>query len=420
MATTVTLKRVVVTGMGGVTPLGNSVEETWQALLAGKSGIGPVTRFDVSEYPTRIAGEIKNLDTSQAIDKKELRRMDLAEQYAIVASEQALKDSGLDLKSVDLDRCGVVIGSGIGGISTFETQHERLVKGGPGKVSPFFIPMMIIDMCAGLVSIRYGFRGPNYATVSACASSAHAISDAFKIIQRGEADVMIAGGAEATITVTSMAGFCQARAMSTRNDEPERASRPFDKERDGFVMGEGAGIMILESYEYAAARGARMYAEILGTGMTADAHHITAPHPEGYGARMAMTAALKDAELSPDQVDYINTHGTATGLGDIAETKAIKDVFGDHAYEIPCNSTKSMLGHLLGTAGAMEAIVTIKSLCEGVVHPTINLDYPDPECDLDYVPGRKRQVRLNYALTNSFGFGGHNVTLAVGSLNSNR
>jgi len=420
MTTTVTLKRVVVTGMGGVTPLGNSVEETWQALLAGKSGIGPVTRFDVSEYATKIAGEVKDLDTSQAIDKKELRRMDLAEQYAIVASEQALADSGLDLQGVDLDRCGVVIGSGIGGISTFETQHERLVKGGPGKVSPFFIPMMIIDMCAGLVSIRYGFRGPNYATVSACASSAHAISDAFKIIQRGEADVMIAGGSEATITVTSMAGFCQARAMSTRNDEPERASRPFDKERDGFVMGEGAGILILESYEHASARGARMYGEILGSGMTADAHHITAPHPDGYGARRAMAAALKDANLEPGQVDYINTHGTATDLGDIAETKAIKHVLGDRAYEIPCNSSKSMLGHLLGSAGAMETIITIKSIGESVVHPTINLDYPDPECDLDYVPGQKREVRIRYALSNSFGFGGHNVTLAVGGVNHNR
>lgn len=420
MTTTVTHRRVVVTGMGGVTPLGNSVEETWRALLAGKSGIGLVTRFDVSDYPTKIAAEIKNLDASGIIEKKELRRMDLAEQYAIVASEQAIQDSGLDLEGIDLDRCGVVIGSGIGGISTFEIQHERLLKGGPGKVSPFFIPMMIIDMCAGLVSIRYGFRGPNYATVSACASSAHAISDAFKIIQRGEADIMIAGGAEATLTVTSMAGFCQARAMSTRNDEPERASRPFDKERDGFVMGEGAGILILESYEHATARGARMYGEILGAGMTADAYHITAPHPEGHGARRSMVAALKDAGLTPDKIDYINTHGTATGLGDIAETKAIKYVFGDHAYEIPCNSTKSMSGHLLGAAGAIETIVMIKSINEGVVHPTTNLDYPDPECDLDYVPEGKREVSVSYAMSNSFGFGGHNVTLVVGSLNSDR
>ncbi|MDH3890324.1 MAG: beta-ketoacyl-ACP synthase II [candidate division Zixibacteria bacterium] len=420
MNRTATLRRVVVTGMGGITPLGNNVEDTWQALLAGRSGVGPCTRFDVSDYSTQIAAEVKDLDVSELIDKKELRRMDLAEQYAIMASEEALNHSKLDLDSLDLDLCGVVIGSGIGGISTFEQQHARLLKGGPGKVSPFFIPMMITDMCAGLVSIRYNFRGPNYATVSACASSAHAISDAFKIIQRGQAEVMIAGGAEATITPVSMAGFCQARAMSTRNDDPTAASRPFDKQRDGFVMGEGAGILILEAHDHAVARGARMYGEILGSGMTADAHHITAPHPEGHGARRAMEAALKDAQLTSDQIDYVNTHGTATGLGDIAETKAIKDVLGDRAYEIPCNSTKSMSGHLLGSAGAIEAIATILSIDESVVHPTINLDYPDPDCDLDYVPQKKREVSINCALSNSFGFGGHNVTLVVGSVNGSR
>lgn len=420
MNRTAILRRVVVTGMGGVTPLGNNIEDTWQALLAGRSGAGPVTRFDVSEYTTKIAAEIKDLDASKFIDKKELRRMDLANQYAIIASEEAIRHSLLDLDKVDLDACGVIIGSGIGGISTFEQQHARLLKGGPSKVSPFFIPMMITDMCAGLVSIRFNFRGPNYATVSACASSAHAISDAFKIIQRGQADVMIAGGAEATITPVSMAGFCQARAMSTRNDDPAAASRPFDKERDGFVMGEGAGILILESYELAEARGARMFAEILGTGMTGDAHHITAPHPEGHGARRAMEAALKDAQLRPEQIDYVNTHGTATGLGDIAETKAIKDVLGKRAYEIPCNSTKSMSGHLLGSAGAIEAIATIRSIDESVVHPTINLDHPDPDCDLDYVPQKKREVSINYALSNSFGFGGHNVTLAIGNVNGSR
>lgn len=420
MNRTATLRRVVVTGMGGVTPLGNNVEDTWQALLAGKSGAGPVTRFDVSEYTTKIAAEIKDLDASKFIDKKDLRRMDLANQYAIIASDEAIRQSKLDLDNIDLDLCGVVIGSGIGGISTFEQQHARLLKGGPSKVSPFFIPMMITDMCAGLVSIRFNFRGPNYATVSACASSAHAISDAFNIIQRGQADVMIAGGAEATITPVSMAGFCQARAMSTRNDDPAAASRPFDKERDGFVMGEGAGILILESYEHAEARGASMFAEILGSGMTGDAHHITAPHPEGHGARRAMEAALKDAQLTPEQIDYVNTHGTATGLGDIAETKAIKDVLGKRAYEIPCNSTKSMSGHLLGSAGAIEAIATIRSIQEGVVHPTINLDYPDPDCDLDYVPQKKREVSIDCALSNSFGFGGHNVTLAIGSMNGSR
>lgn len=420
MNRTLTLKRVVVTGMGGVTPLGNNVEDTWQALLAGKSGAGPVTRFDVGEYTTKIAAEIKDLDASHCIEKKELRRLDPADVYALVASEEAVLDCKLDLKNVDLDKCGVVIGSGIGGISTFEQQHERLLKGGPSKVSPFFIPMMITDMCAGLVSIRHNFRGPNYATVSACASSAHAISDAFKIIQRGEADVMIAGGAEATITPTAMAGFCQARAMSTRNDDPAAASRPFDLERDGFVMGEGSGILLLESYEHAKERGAHMYAEILGSGMTGDAHHITAPHPDGHGARGAMRAALKDAELAPEQIDYINTHGTATGLGDIAETRAIKDVLGKHAYEIPCNSTKSMSGHLLGSAGAIEAIATIRSIQENVVHPTINLDHPDPECDLDYVPLKKREVSINCALSNSFGFGGHNVTLVIGDVNGDR
>lgn len=409
--------RTVVTGMGVVTPIGNSVEEYWSALLAGKSGVATVTRFKVDDYPTKIAGEIKNFDASQYIDKKELRRMDLAEQYALVASEMAVKDSGLDRNGIDLDRCGVVIGSGIGGISTFEQQHSTLVNSGPGRVSPFFIPMMIIDMCAGLVSIRFGFRGPNYATVSACASSAHAILDSFRIIQRGEADVMITGGAEATITETSMAGFCQARAMSIRNDDPEKASRPFDKGRDGFVMGEGSAILILESYEHAVKRGARIYAEILGGGMTADAYHITAPHPEGIGARRAMSLAISDAGLTPENISYINTHGTATGLGDVAETKAIKAVLGDHAYKIPCNSTKSMTGHLLGSAGAAELVAVVKSIETGWIHPTINLTDPDPECDLDYVPNEKRRYDVNYALSNSFGFGGHNVTVAVGKLN---
>ncbi len=409
--------RTVVTGMGVVTPVGNSVEEYWSALLAGKSGVATVTRFKIDDYPTKIAGEVKNFDASPYIEKKELRRMDLAEQYALVASEMAVKDSGLDLQGIDLDRCGVVIGSGIGGISTFEQQHSTLVNSGPGRVSPFFIPMMIIDMCAGLVSIRFGFRGPNYATVSACASSAHAILDSFRIIQRGEADVMLTGGAEATITETSMAGFCQARAMSLRNDEPEKASRPFDKGRDGFVMGEGSAILILESYDHAVKRGAKIYAEILGGGMTADAYHITAPHPEGIGARRAMVVAMADAGLAPKDISYINTHGTATGLGDVAETKAIKAVMGEQAYKIPCNSTKSMTGHLLGSAGAAELVAVVKSIETGMIHPTINLTDPDPECDLDYVPNQKRKWEVNYALSNSFGFGGHNVTVAVGKLN---
>jgi 3-oxoacyl-[acyl-carrier-protein] synthase II len=409
--------RAVVTGLGVVSPIGNSVEEAWESMLAGRSGVGQVTRFDTTNYTTKIAGEVKNFDPAAFIDKKELRRMDLAEQYALVASELAIRNSGLDLTQVDLERAGVVIGSGIGGISTFEAQHSTLVTSGPGRVSPFFIPMMIIDMCAGLVSMRFGFKGPNYATVSACASSAHAIADAFRVVQRGEADIMIAGGAEATITQTSMAGFCQARAMSTRNDAPEKASRPFDKGRDGFVMGEGSAIIIIESLEHAQKRGARIYGEVMGAGMTADAYHMTAPHPDGEGAARAMKLAIKDSGITPGQVSYINTHGTATDLGDIAETRAIKTVLGEHAYKVPCNSTKSLSGHLLGAAGAIELVACLKSIETGWLHPTINLDDPDPECDLDYVPNQKRQHDVKFAVSNSFGFGGHNVSLVVGKLN---
>ncbi len=411
-------RRVVVTGMGVVSPVGNTLAEFWNSVLEGKSGVGPVTRFDASAYTAQIVAEVKDFDPFRYIEKKEVRRMDLSEQYAIVATEQALQDSQLDLGAVDLDRCGVVIGSGIGGISTFEKQHGLLTTSGPTKVSPFFIPMMIIDMCAGLVSIRHGFRGPNYATVSACSSSANAISDAFRIIQRNEADIMISGGAEATITPTALAGFCQARAISTRNHEPEKASRPFDKDRDGFVMGEGAAILVLEEYEFAKSRGATIYGEVLGSGMSADAHHMTAPHPDGRGARRAMELAIKDAGLSPAQINYINTHGTSTPLGDIAETKAIKEVFGDRAYQIPCNSTKSMIGHILGSAGAIELATTLKSIQEKVLHPTVNLDRPDEECDLDYVPHKKREWNTTHALSNSFGFGGHNVSLVVGQANS--
>lgn len=406
-------KKVVVTGMGVISPVGLSLEEFWDSLLAGKSGVDKITRFDVSAYPAQIAGEIKNFDATLFIDKKIVRRTDLSAQYAMAASEEAIQNSGLNLDSIDLERCGVVIGSGIGGITTFEKQHSLLEKSGPNRVSPFFIPMMIIDMCAGLVSIRYGFKGPNYATVSACASSSHAISDAYRIIQRDEADIMITGGAEATITPTSLAGFCQAKALSTRNHDPRAASRPFDKERDGFVMGEGSGILILESFEHASARGAHIYAEIKGCGMSADAYHMTAPHPDGFGARKSMTSALKDAEINCQQVDYINTHGTSTGLGDIAETKAIKEVLGEHAFKIPINSTKSMTGHLLGSSGSIELIATIKSIEDKVLHPTINLDNPDPECDLDYVPLQKRKYTVNNAISNSFGFGGHNVSLVV-------
>ncbi|MBN1212108.1 MAG: beta-ketoacyl-ACP synthase II [candidate division Zixibacteria bacterium] len=406
-------KRVVVTGLGCLTPVGNNVGETWEALVNGRSGIDFVTRFDVSNYPTKIAGEIKDFNPSLYLDSKQLRRMDISEQYAVYASEKALEDSGLDLEKIDLDRCGVIVGSGIGGIMTFEAQHEALITSGPGRVSPFFIPMMIADMSAGLISIRHSFHGANYATVSACASSAHAIADAYRVIQRGEADIMVAGGTEAAITPTSMAGFCKAKAMSVKNDPPHKASRPFDKGRDGFVMGEGSGMLILEELEHARRRGARIYGEIIGAGMTADAYHVTASHPEGLGAIRSMQMALRDAGINADKIDYINTHGTATEVGDISETKAIKSVLGAHAYKIPCNSTKSIVGHTLGAAGAIEMVVTLKSMEHGVVHPTINLDEPDPECDLDYVPHEARDNEINYAISNSFGFGGHNVTLMV-------
>jgi 3-oxoacyl-[acyl-carrier-protein] synthase II len=406
-------KRVVVTGLGCLTPVGKDVRETWDAVVNGRSGIGFVTRFDVSNYPTKIAGEIKDFDPSQYIDGKQLRRMDLSEQYAVYTSEKALEDAGLDLEKIDLDRCGVIVGSGIGGIATFEIQHEALLTSGPGRVSPFFIPMMIADMSAGLISIRRSFRGPNYATVSACASSAHAIADAYRVIQRDEADIMVAGGTEAAITPTSMAGFCKAKAMSVSNDPPEKASRPFDKKRDGFVMGEGSGMLILEEYEHARNRGARIYGEIIGAGMTADAFHVTASHPDGLGAIRSMQMALRDAGIEPDKIDYINTHGTATEVGDISETKAIKSVLGERAYKVPCNSTKSILGHTLGAAGAIELVVTLKSMEQNKVHPTINLDEPDPECDLDYVPDGARDYKINCAISNSFGFGGHNVTLMV-------
>ena len=412
-------RKVVITGLGVVSPVGNSTDVYWNALLEGKSGVDIIQKFDISDYPAKIAGEVKDFDITEYVDKKEARRMDLSEQYAIAASEQAIKDAGINLESLDLDMCGVVIGSGIGGINTFEQQHSTLLKSGPGRVSPFFIPMMIIDMCAGLVSIRLGFRGPNYATVSACASSSHAILDAYHIIQRGEADLMLTGGAEATIVPSSLAGFCQAKALSTRNDEPTRASRPFDIDRDGFVMGEGSGMMVMESEEHAKARGAKIYAEFSGAGMTADAHHMTAPHPEGYGAKNAMRLAIKASGLKPEDIDYVNTHGTSTGLGDIAETKAIKAILGDRAYQIPINSTKSMIGHLLGAAGSLELIASIKSLETQTVHPTINLENPDPECDLDYVPEGKREVKLDHVLSNSFGFGGHNVSLVVSKYNGN-
>ncbi len=406
-------KRVVITGLGVISPVGNNVEEFWEALISGKSGAGKISRFDTSNYTTRIAAEVKGFDPLNYLEKKEARRMDLSEQYSLAAAFQVMQDAKLDSNSYVPEKTGTIIGSGIGGVDTLEKQHSVLLKDGPGRVSPFFVPMMIIDMSAGLVSIKYNLKGPNYATVSACASGANAIGDAFKIIQRGDAEVMIAGGSEASITPLSLAGFCSARALSTRNEEPEKASRPFDKLRDGFVMGEGSGMIVLESLEHAQRRGAKIYAEMIGVGMSSDAYHITAPAPGGEGAARAMKLALRDAELEPEDVDYINTHGTSTDLGDISETQAIKNVFGERAYKIPANSTKSMIGHLLGAAGAVELIAVLKSMEKGVLHPTINQEVSDPECDLDYVANQSRETRIRVALSNSFGFGGHNITLIV-------
>lgn len=408
------LRRVVVTGMGVLTPIGNSLEEFWTNAKSGVPGITRVSRFDPSHFSTQIVGEVKDFDPFAYMEKKEARRMDPVQQYAVASAQQAFEQSGLSSDSLEPERAGVVVGSGIGGIETFEKQHTILLNQGPGRVSPFFIPMMIIDLCAGLVSIRFNLKGPNFATVSACSSGAHAIADAFKIIQRGEADVMITGGSEASITPASLAGFCSARALSARNQEPEKASRPFDKERDGFVMSEGTGMLVLESLEHAQKRGAKIFAEMLGVGCTADAYHITAPAPGGEGAIRAMRLALKDAGLKPDSVDYINAHGTSTDLNDITETQAIKAVFGERAKKIPVSSTKSMVGHLLGAGGAVELIATVMSIEEGVIHPTINYEFPDPDCDLDYVPNQMRKADVRVAMSNSFGFGGHNIAIAVG------
>ncbi|HEX9750690.1 MAG TPA: beta-ketoacyl-ACP synthase II [candidate division Zixibacteria bacterium] len=407
--------RVVVTGMGALTPIGLSVDEFWSGLLEGRSGAALIDSFDTSQFSTRIACVVRGFDPASAAERKEARRLDRAELFALAATAEAIKSAGVDFDTLDRERCGVVIGSGIGGIDTFEKQHSTLLNQGPGRVSPFFIPMMIIDMCAGIVSLRHGLKGPNYATVSACASSAHAIADAARIIERGDADLMITGGAEATITAGALAGFCSARAMSTRNDEPKRASRPFDVNRDGFVMGEGAGIIVLESLEHATARHARVLGEILGTGMSADAYHITAPAPHGEGAVRAMRAALKDAEIEPEDVDYINTHGTSTDLGDICETEAIRSVFGGHADKLAANSTKSMIGHLLGAAAGVELITCLKTIGTGTVHGTLNLEDPDPKCDLNYVPLVSIKRTVKTAISNSFGFGGHNITLVVGA-----
>ena len=408
-------RRVVLTGLGALTPIGNTVDEFWSALLQGRSGVGPITKFDATDYPTRIAGEIKNFDPLAFVDKKDARRLDPFLQYAMACAVMAVQDAALDTEKVDGTRFGVLIGSGIGGISTLLDTHKTLLDKGPDRVSPFFIPMMIINMASGLVSMRFGAKGPNSAVVTACATGNHAIGESFKIIQRDDADVMIAGGSEAIVIPLTIAGFCSMKAMSTRNDDPTRAMRPFDANRDGFVCGEGAGLVILESLDHARARDARIYAEIVGYGQTSDAHHLTAPDPEGDGAARAMAAALRDGGLDVSAIGYINAHGTSTPYNDKFETLAIKRVFGDHARRLAVSSTKSMTGHMLGAAGGVEAIATALALHHGVLPPTINYETLDPECDLDYVPNQARKHDVEAALSNAFGFGGTNATLAFRS-----
>ncbi|RQW20929.1 beta-ketoacyl-[acyl-carrier-protein] synthase II [Bacillus sp. C1-1] len=403
-------RRVVVTGIGAVTPLGLNAASSWEAAIAGKSGIGHLTRIDAESYPMKVAAEINDFNPEDFIDKKEARRMDRFTQFAVASAKQALADSGLEITDENAARVGVWIGSGIGGMETYETQFRTLIEKGPRRVSPFFVPMMIPDMASGQVSIFTGAKGPNSCSVTACASGANSIGDAFKTIQRGDADAMIAGGSEAPITNMAVAGFSSAKAITT-SDNPDKASRPFDVNRSGFVMGEGAGILILESLESAKARGAKIYAEIVGYGSTGDAHHMTAPAPDGEGGARAMAAAIADSGLKNEQISYINAHGTSTDLNDPYETNAIKTVLGEYAYQVAVSSTKSMTGHLLGAAGAVEAIFSVKAIEEGIVPPTINLEEPDPVCDLDYVPNEARKMNVEAVLSNSLGFGGHNTSL---------
>jgi len=411
------INRCVITGLGIISPLGTGKKKYWNGLINGLSGIRRVTRFDCSQFPSQIAGEVPDFEATDYMDKKIARRSDPVQQFSVAASKLAIEDAGLDLDNIDCTQVGVVYGSGVGGIQTFEQQIGILLNKGPGRVSPFFIPMMIADMTAGMIALQFGLKGPNYATVSACASSTNAMADSFHIIGRGDAEVMITGGSEAAVTQASYAGFSSAKAISCRNDEPERASRPFDRDRDGFVIGEGAGTIVLESLEHAEKRGAHIYAEIVGAGLSCDAHHITAPSPNGEGAARAMQMAIRNAGITAEDINYINTHGTSTGLGDIAETDAIKTVFGKRAYQIPSNSTKSMIGHLLGAAGALETAAVCLSMENNYLHPTVNLDNPDEKCDLDYVPMQGREYKITTALTNSFGFGGHNACLALKNLN---
>jgi 3-oxoacyl-[acyl-carrier-protein] synthase II len=406
-------RRVAVTGLGFVTPIGNDVETVWSNLVEGVSGVGPITHFDASNYSTRIAAEVKGFEPERYMDRKTARHLGRYCQFALGASQQALAQAGLVPGDMDPDDVGVIVSSGIGGMEEIEKSHTALMERGVRRISPFTVPMMIADMAAGIVAMHTKAGGPNYAIVSACASSGHGIGEAAEIIKRGDARAMLAGGAEATITPLTMGAFCQIKAVSERNDEPERACRPFDTGRDGFVMGEGAVMFVLEEMEFARERGAQVLAELIGYGASADMHHFTAPHPEGAGAIRAMRKALRKAAVEPAQVDYVNAHGTSTKLGDIAETKAIKQVFGDHAYQLAVSSTKSVHAHLLGAAGAMEAAACVLAIERGLIPPTINLDDQDPECDLDYVPNRARQAKVDVAISNSFGFGGHNATLVL-------
>ena len=406
-------KRVVVTGMGVISPIGTGLNKFWEALISGASGVDRITQFDASDYKVQIAGEVKDFNVGDYIDKKEARRMDRFVQFAVAASKMAIDDAGLDLNNnEDSERIGVVIGSGIGGISTVFEQSKILLERGPGRVSPLTVPMKIINMASGQVAMAFGFKGFNSSVVTACASSNNAIGDSFRLLKNGELDVIVTGGTEAAIVPISIAGFSAMKALSTYNDEPQKASRPFDAKRDGFVMGEGAGILVLETLEHAKARGAKIYAEIVGYGVTCDAYHITAPDPEGLGAAKAMKKAMDEANLTPEDISYINAHGTSTPLNDKLETLAIKKVFGKRAYDIPISSIKSMIGHLLGAAGGVEAVASVLTVFHGIIPPTINYENPDPECDLDYVPNKARESQINAVLSNNLGFGGHNVTIA--------
>ncbi len=406
------LKRVVVTGMGTINPLGQNLEEYWNNLIAGKSGVGPITLFDATDFKTKFAAEVKDFDITNYIEKREARRMDRFTHFAMASAIDAVKDSGIDFESTDRERIGVIVSSGIGGMITYEQECTKLLEGGPRKVSPLFIPMLIADIAPGYISMLYGLKGVNYSTISACASSSHAIGEAFHHIRYGKADAVLAGGSEAPINKMGIAGFNSAKAISTRNEAPEIASRPFDLERDGFVMGEGGAVLLLEELEHAKARGAKIYGEIAGTGFTADAYHITQPAPGGEGSVRAMKLAMADGGIEPETVDYYNAHGTSTPLNDKTETAALKSCFGEHAYKMHVSSTKSMIGHLLGASGACEAIATLLTIQNSIIHPTINYTTPDPDCDLNYVPNKPLEKQVNVALSNSLGFGGHNVCLA--------